>query len=80
MAAGSDLKEHVVSALESLPEEAIREVAALIDRLQQGRGGAQTSPYRPVALGGLWKGVHLTDEDIADVRREMWGRFTEQDP
>jgi len=33
----------------------------------------QQTPYRPVALGGLWQGITITDEDIAKVRREMWG-------
>jgi hypothetical protein len=33
-----------------------------------------------VALGGLWAGVTITDEDIAEVRREMWGRFGADEP
>ena len=32
-------------------------------------------PYTPVALGGLWKGIEVTDEDIAAIRREMWAGF-----
>jgi hypothetical protein len=27
-------------------------------------------------MGGLWEGVTISDEDIADVRREMWGNPT----
>ena len=30
-------------------------------------------PYTPVALGGLWQGTIITDEDIESVRQEMWG-------
>jgi len=26
-----------------------------------------------VKLGGLWKGIDISDEDINEVRREMWG-------
>jgi len=40
-----------------------------------GRHPSSPTPYKPVALGGLWAGVTITDEDIAEVRREMWGRF-----
>jgi hypothetical protein len=39
-----------------------------------------TTPYRPVSLGGLWKDKHINDADIADVRREMWGRFADHVP
>ncbi len=28
---------------------------------------------RAIKLGGLWKGLDLSEEDIAEVRREMWG-------
>jgi hypothetical protein len=26
-------------------------------------------------LGGMWKGVKFTDEDICEVRREMWRKL-----
>ena len=29
-------------------------------------------PYLPVALGGLWEGIEITDEDIREARRETW--------
>ena len=32
-----------------------------------------------VRLGGLWKGVEITEEDIAEARQEMWGRMGEDD-
>lgn len=28
---------------------------------------------RAVKLGGLWKGLDISEEDIAEVRRDMWG-------
>lgn len=28
-----------------------------------------------VKLGGLWEGIDITEEDIAQARREMWGKF-----
>jgi len=35
---------------------------------------------RLIQLGGLWKGLPpLTEEDIAEARREMWGTFGEHD-
>lgn len=31
------------------------------------------------SLRGLWKGVNVTDEDIAEMRREMWADFPRAD-
>ncbi len=30
-----------------------------------------TQPTARISLRGLWKGVNITEEDIAEVRREM---------
>ena len=31
------------------------------------------------SLRGLWKGLDITDEDIAEMRREMWADFPRTD-
>ncbi|HEX8683129.1 MAG TPA: hypothetical protein VF707_12495 [Ardenticatenaceae bacterium] len=31
------------------------------------------------SLYGLWKGINITEEDIAEARREMWGNFPRED-
>ncbi len=69
------LKEQVVAVLDTLPEETLAEVASFLEYLQYklDQHPPQQPPYKPVALGGLWEGVTITDEDIAKVRREMWG-------
>jgi hypothetical protein len=69
------LKEQVVAVLDTLPEEALAEVASFLDYLQYklDQHPPQQTPYKPVALGSLWEGVTITDEDITKVRREMWG-------
>ncbi|RLT44676.1 MAG: hypothetical protein DWI57_02795 [Chloroflexi bacterium] len=33
----------------------------------------------PVSLHGLWKGVSISEEDIAEARQEMWGNFPRDD-
>jgi hypothetical protein len=30
------------------------------------------TPYKPLAFGGLWKDENIDDQDIDEVRREMW--------
>jgi len=82
MTARGGLKEQVVAFLDTLPEEALAEVATFLDYLQYklDQHSPQQPPYKPVALGGLWEGVTITDEDIAEVRREMWGNLGEREP
>jgi hypothetical protein len=31
------------------------------------------------SLRGLWRGLDITEEDIAEARREMWGNFPRED-
>ncbi len=31
------------------------------------------------SLYGLWRGFSITEQDIAEARREMWGNFGERD-
>ncbi len=84
-----ELKQQVVTILDTLPEETLTEVATFLDYLQyklehHPAGNSvppfQQTPYKPVALGGLWEGITITDEDIAEVRREMWSNFGEHEP
>jgi hypothetical protein len=37
----------------------------------------QSKPRK--SLRGLWRGVDITAEDIAEARREMWGNFSRED-
>ena len=82
-----ELKQQVVTILDTLPEETLAEVTTFLDYLQYKLKhhptdtdvpSSQQTPYKPVALGGLWEGVTITDEDIAEVRREMWSNFGER--
>ncbi|MBD1833715.1 hypothetical protein H6F61_13760 [Cyanobacteria bacterium FACHB-472] len=38
---------------------------------------AQPKPRK--SLRGLWRGLDITEEDIAEARREMWGNFPRED-
>ncbi|MGH9798727.1 MAG: hypothetical protein ACRD82_00025 [Blastocatellia bacterium] len=39
------------------------------------RGIQITLPASRKSLRGLWRGLNVSDEDIAEARREMWGDF-----
>jgi hypothetical protein len=55
--------------------ELIEEIEDRAEHLVTRSASSQQTPCKPVALGGLWEGVTITDEDIAQVRREMWDNF-----
>lgn len=79
MATREDLKKRVLTALDTVPEDVLEEVAAYLEHRQSGYGSypPDEPPYKPVALGGLWEGFRISDEDVSDVRREMWGRLAD---
>ncbi len=55
------------------------EKAALTEWLNESEE-AEPTPSKPRrSLLGLWEGVHITDEDIEEVRREMWKNFPRDD-
>ena len=59
--------------IDQLPESALLEVARFLEFVSYKQ--KNTPPYTPVALGGLWQDLTISDEDIATVRQEMWQGF-----
>ena len=59
--------------LQELPPDKQEQVLEFVRDLAQQNGAKQ--PLR--SLEGLWADldIHITEEDIAEVRREMWGNF-----
>ncbi|HTU32588.1 MAG TPA: DUF2281 domain-containing protein [Candidatus Acidoferrum sp.] len=65
-------EEKVLEQLRELPPEKQKEVLDFVDSLKDKDG---KKPLR--SLLGLWADLnfHVTEEDIAEARREMWGNF-----
>jgi len=71
------LAEVLLEKLQALPPEKQREVLDFAEFLAQ-----QCTPRRPKrSLEGLCAdlNIDITDEDIAEARREMWGGFPRGD-
>ncbi len=68
------IEQQVVEKLRDLPPEKQKEVLDFVDFLKEKNGGPK-KPRR--SLRGLWAdlNIHITEEDIAEARREMWGNF-----
>jgi hypothetical protein len=67
------IEEKVLQALRDLPPEKKEQVLGYVESLKGGNG-----PKRPRrSFLGLWAdlGIEITEEDIAEARREMWGNF-----
>jgi hypothetical protein len=67
------IEEQVLEKLRELPPEKQKEVLDFVDSLKQEHGTKE--PLRDFL--GLWADLnfHITEEDIAEARREMWGNF-----
>ncbi len=72
------IEEAVVEKLRALPPQHQQEVLEFVESLEQR--GAVKQPRRNVK--GLWAdlNVTITEEDIAQARREMWGSFPRDFP
>ncbi|MCG3164107.1 MAG: hypothetical protein JMDDDDMK_05579 [Acidobacteria bacterium] len=91
-----NIVEDVSAKTAALPEAAQREVLDFVEFLlrKTARNGdnkpiaptpetplKQIQPPVRSVLGSLEHlGVHITDEDIAEVRREMWANFPREEP
>jgi len=78
MTTQEQIKRQIITLLDALPEERLEEVADFVEFLYAKHTPRQTM-YSPVALGGLWPDVAISDEDIAEVRQEMWRDLGERD-
>jgi hypothetical protein len=68
------IEQQVVEKLRDLPPEKQQEVLDFVDFLKAKNG----DPKKPLrSLRGLRAdlNIHITEEDIAEARREMWGNF-----
>lgn len=71
------IEESILEKLRTLPPEKQQEVLRFVESLRR-----ETMSKRPRrSARGLWAdlGVDLTEEDIAEARREMWGSFPRED-
>lgn len=71
------IERSVIQKILSLTPDQQREVMEFVESLQ--KGPSESQPRR--SLMGIFSdlNVHITEEDIAEARREMWGNFPRED-
>lgn len=67
--------------LEAAKQLSLTDKVRLIERVApQIEREIQAARYRPrKSLRGLWRGLDVTPDEIAEARREMWGNFPRED-
>ncbi len=66
--------EEVLILAEQLPPlEKLRLVTRLLPRIERDLQASQPRSTR--LTRGVWRGLNITEDEIAEARREMWGGF-----
>lgn len=76
------IEQSVVQQLRLLPPEKQQEVLDFVEFLRQRASAQETAtsyPRRTVRELQIDTDVDISEEDIAEARREMWGRFPRED-
>lgn len=70
--------DHVLKLAEQLSTlDKVRLIERVAPQLEREIKAAGDQPRQ--SLRGLWKGIGLSAEDIAEIRREMWANFPRTD-
>ena len=59
------------------PVDKVRLIERIVPDIERELVAARPTPRK--SLRGLWQGLDITEEDIAEARREMWGNFPRED-
>ncbi len=58
-------------------DDKIRLIERLAPHIRHELRSCKSAERKP--LGGLWRGVDISEEDIAQARREIWTEFPRED-
>lgn len=74
------LKQKFNNSVENIPLEGLKELESFLDFLNYRfpKEKTSTTKYKPVALEGLWEGMKINDQDIQEIRKEMWGSLEDK--
>ena len=74
MSSTVNVKQKIMLSLDRLPPEGLREVLNFLEymRFKFQNVSKTSTQYKPIALGGLWKGETIDEKGIREIRGEMW--------
>ncbi len=59
------------------PIDKARLIERIVPDIERELKAAKPVPCK--SLRGLWRGLDITEEEIAEARHEMWGNFPRED-
>lgn len=71
------LEEVLASVRQLSPVDKARLIERIVPDIERELKSLRSTPRK--SLRGLWRGLDITQEDIAEARREMWGSFPRED-
>ncbi len=71
------LKQVLQLANQLSPVDKVRLISNIAPQIKRELSGVNYSERK--SLRGLWRGVNITSEEIAQLREEMWGNFHRED-
>lgn len=75
MALSEQYQQQIINTIKELPEE---KLAVVVDFVTSLKGEYQPCAKKNIVkLGGLWEGFEPTDEEIQEVRTEIWDHLME---
>ena len=74
---GVSLEEVLDLAKQLSALDKLRLIERMTPDILQEVAAAQRVPRE--SLRGLWRGIDIRDEDLAEIRREMWANFPRDD-
>jgi hypothetical protein len=74
------IPQQILDKAASLPPEKQRELLDFADRLQKEVRGATGRPWQGLAGALAHRRIDLSEGEIEDARREMWGDFPRDIP
>jgi hypothetical protein len=76
----SQLVQEIAAKSAVLPFEQQREILAFVEsKLQQSQPAGRKKPFRSVR-GILNRTLEHLEEDLQEIRQEMWGNFPREEP
>jgi hypothetical protein len=71
------LEEALVVVRQLSPVDKARLIERIVPDIERELKAAHLGPRQ--SLRGLWQGLDITEDDIEEARREMWGGFPRED-
>jgi hypothetical protein len=77
MERGVSLEEALDLVKQLSPLDKARLIERIVPDIERELKAARPTPRK--SLRGLWQGLDITEEEIAEARREMWSNFPRED-